>query len=339
MNKFRYPSFVPERIVTKYLSSTDGWGHVEEIAYYPESLASNSVLRWLGSYFKRADGFKTYFRAPLASTYTSRDKITIYFTFIHSFGTEYFINEGNLKIPNLKFHDKICMNNTHFMDVYKMTCLPGTVIPIQVVVLGAGEDKSFKLEWTLSPDYESRQPLAKHLVSMGDPEAELFSPPHRESVVPILAFDPEVYDELPLYGPWPACILERFVAQPTENEHYLLEGYFRFDAMSPMLVLSSTTSVCADIYQARREDDYLSDLFHLFTFKAGDGFASKAKMNLGHGVLYKIEIRGEYVRNKADFTLMAHNPDNKCEPTLVNLLVPKEGLQQSIFVGAGIKED
>lgn len=308
-----------------YLDTTIYKGTVADIASTHGGLTSNPNPRWETDLFERANLFETYFRAPLTKS-DSEDYTEIYLVFSYSAGTRFeFYENEEANIPYFKHWEKFKENSTHIADVYRVKCLPGTVFPIRLVVFGAGKDKAFKLEWTLSPKYDSRQSLGASTVDMMVPHWDVIKRAKKKGLSPIKGLPAVAYDTLPLHGPLPASSLRNLVVRSKNDKEFMLAGYIQLDPQLTMLVLSSTTSVTADIFALKSDHNSRGDpAFYHSTMWAGDDAASQIVLKAGGGSLYEVIIRGKYDKNnEADISLMAYNPEFRFEPKVVNLLVPK----------------
>lgn len=329
LHEIHYPPSAPfQKVIDGHFSkSTINMGLVADIANTPGGQTLDGDLRPIKKGLERADLFQAYFRAPLAAVYSSKAPTDVYLIFSYSVGTVFLIfQEKKANKPNFKHLETLKENSTHAAEVYKVTCLPGVVFPIRVIVFGAGKDETYKLEWTLSLKYDSRQSLGTSTVDMKTPKTKAVGKIQEKSLSPTEKFEAGNYITLPLHGPMTASSLEKLVFNTGTNKEFLLVGYFQLKISLTMLVLSSTTSVTAEIYAPKaHKHPRANPAYYHSTLLAYEDVASQVVLDSDPGLLHKIVIRGKFDKdNRADFTLMAYNPRLSFEPTVVKLLVPRE---------------
>lgn len=276
---------------------------------------------------KKSVYFLTHFLAPLIQEGVHPDdNIVIYLTFTHDPTVEFEIDPDIIAKPHveeLPSRSGINHRDVPFqMKAYKVTCRPGGVLPIRIIVFNLRPGKYFRMLWSWDP-LDTQKLLSPRLVKLLPPRKEISCPNDLMGYEPMRVPDGNPYSYMLLRPSLPTTSIRNYALGVYRNTTYILEGYFRPHLVCTRFVLSGEVGVNVKIALASLPRDIE---FTNSVIVAGKGFATKTVEDLEPGMLYRITILS-YLgkRDYAGFTLQISDPDDdEMNSSDMVLLIPRE---------------
>lgn len=209
------------------VSKIDGRWALDEISGTALDLVWRSAIlsRYL-TQIKRSVLFLTMFQVPMAeNSYSTEVKTDVYLVFSHSPGLEF---HWDLNITNNNFQhvDTIQENATYYRDVYKVTTRYGGTFPIRLMVVNLSASLTYNMEWTMSLDLSSLQPLAPRLLRTIRPGVEFATIPALRAALQYGLPDTNLLDNVTLTASLPKSAIENQLVLDKAGE-FVLQGYFK----------------------------------------------------------------------------------------------------------------
>lgn len=322
------PHVLYQEMLEGYLTkqSKKQWA-VEEIV--ADGIKPSLIQRWIRGYVKRSVHFLAYYQAPWEYVEISP---------LGNMGVELVFRYH----PDIKFRlDPDITSDRHFrfvnfepgfgqlsyqyyMETYKVTCRPGSVFPIRLTVFDVKLSKYFDFSWIPHRSRGRLESLSPRLVKILPATLEDCWQDDSEKLPPVLESTSESLPRVPLSPFLSGQIVRQLASSFKSDGNYVLKGYFQPRQVLNRFVLSSNLEVQVELAVALLLTDTLNDEpYQNYKFKACEGIAAEAVVELDLGMLYRVTIRGTLgKRDITSFMFQVSDPEDEMGPTEVNIWVP-----------------
>lgn len=298
------------------------------------SLWDSVVPMVTAGHVEKSVHFLTYFQAPLALNETDPNaNIEVFLYFTYHLEVEF---KWDSEITAARSHfewvgsyrNSESRNYTHWREVYKVTCRPGSLFPIRLTVFNVKKSKTFHMKWSLSLDPKSQQYMKPQLVKLLGAKDKQPTSRDFKGIPPLQELTDRTFTHVPLTPSLSKEIIMRNAIGKGPAGNYRLEGYIRPLQERNRFVLSALTVASVHIFLASLPTD---KNFTVLNLQARYGIATEGEAELNLNKLYKVSVEGIMDgRNTSDFTLRVSAPGAEMNSTDVILLIPESITDDSV---------